>query len=288
LVFTVVVQAIRVQVDDSVSSKSHAKFGASCDDLQNTFHDRVAAFQTALGPNQDLDSLGRAAQARIMMRTYGIFRTLRRARTCDWVIENDSDDIEQARGVVQSLLDGNPCAEAARLELEAGSSAGTVELEIRAIQRAMLVLSSDTCEVVELPEHRVDLDRTSEVDAEMEQSEDELQDAIDNFMEDPEEGESLLQTQFPRFMRSIGVALLMLFLMLACVGTAVMIGAFIGLAFALLTLFVLDLTTGGLQLRAAGQLAQTLLITGGGVGFMSGIAECSNLLYNRLLPRLAQ
>merc|ERR1711865_686970 len=96
--------------------------------------------------------------------------------------------------------------------------------------------------------------------------------------EDPEEGESLLQTQFPRFMRNIGVALLMLFLMLACVGTAVMIGMFLSLAFALLTLTLFNWSLGFYE----------HLLLGSGLGFMSGIAECSNLLYNRLLPRLAQ
>merc|ERR1711865_1298584 len=92
------------------------------------------------------------SQARVTMRTYGIIRTLRRARTCSWVTQNDSDEIEQARGIVQSLLAGNPCAEVARAELESGSSAETAQVEIASIRRAMSVLTSDSCETTVLPE----------------------------------------------------------------------------------------------------------------------------------------
>ena len=114
LVLTASSEASRVAVHGGSESKSQTKFGASCDDLQAMFHDRVVAFKSSLDANPDLDEIGRVAQARVMMRTYGIIRTLRRARACSWVIENDNDDIKQAREIVQTLLAENPCADAAR------------------------------------------------------------------------------------------------------------------------------------------------------------------------------
>ena len=127
-------------------SKSQTKFGASCDDLQAMFHNRVVAFKSSFDANPDLDEIGRVAQARVMMRTYGIIRTLRHARTCSWVIENDSDDIEQAREIVQVLLAENPCAEAARSQLATGASDSTTAgIEVQSLYCAMSILASDNC-----------------------------------------------------------------------------------------------------------------------------------------------
>lgn len=270
--------ASRIQRVDEF--KSQVKWGASCDDLQTRFHDRLVAFQASLDTVPDMDAMGRAAQARMMMRTYGIMRTLRRARTCSWVIQNDSEEIEQARDIVQSLLAGNPCAEAARSELESGLSAETTLVEISSIRRAMSILASDSCEPI-----AEEIEATTEgPDVDLTEAEDSLADAIATIEEDQS---SLLQTDstvgFVRgFMRNIGVAFMMVFLLLACAGAVALIGAVIGLAF-------------GIMLELVGLchgpdcLAMMLFpIALGMGGFVTGLGGCSYQLYTQLLPRLTQ
>lgn len=263
--------------------KSQVKWGASCDDLQTRFHDRLVAFQASLDAVPDMDAMGRAAQARMMMRTYGIMRTLRRARTCSWVIQNDSEEIEQARDIVQSLLAGNPCAEAARSELESGLSAETAQVEIASIHRAMSVLTSDSCEPTELPE---EVESNSEgADVELAEAEDDLVDAIEAM----EEGESSFfqadstAGSLRGFMRGIGVAFLMVFLLLACAGTA----AFIGLLIGVVIISLLE-TTGAVTGRnnLIGLMIVPFWTTVGGL--VTGLASCSYELYTKLLPRLTQ
>merc|ERR1719329_1574799 len=124
------------------------------------FHDRVIAVQAALD--------GEAGRARLMMRSYSVIRTLRRARTCSWVVDGDSADVEQLRGIVQSMLDDNPCAEAARAELETGVSAETSEIEARKLAGSISILMSDNCEINE-PEGEEAM--VSEADLEAEASE---------------------------------------------------------------------------------------------------------------------
>lgn len=273
----------RIQVHDD-GTKSEAKFGASCEHLQTVFHNRVGAFQASLDVSQDLDAISRTAQIRTMMRTYGIIRTLRRARTCSWVIENDSDDLEQMRGIVQTLLAGNPCAEVARTELEAGVSAETAEVEMQSISRAMSVLASDNCEVVESPEQTVNLDNDAAVDAQLSETEDEMQDVIEELESQEGEG-SFIQTDsnagtFRGFMRAVGVVFLMLFLLLACVGVLAVIGFWI--VFMLSQLMIPEAGRGqyaGLTWVVHG------LLGGAAVGAV-GIAPCSYQLYTQLLPRL--
>ena len=98
-------------------SQLDTEFGASCDNLQSRFHDQVHTFRAALDARASESAV---AQARFSMRMLGIVRTLRRAQACDWVVENNSDDIEEMRGIMQELITENPCAEAARSELDAG------------------------------------------------------------------------------------------------------------------------------------------------------------------------
>lgn len=217
-------QAARVQVHEVTQSK--AKFGASCEALQTNFHNRVVAFQTLLDEHQNLDDI---SQVTVMMRTYGIIRTLRRARTCTWVIENDSEDLEQARSITRTLLADNPCAEAARSELDAGASAETQEVELRSIQRAMTILNSDTCEISETNEHSIDLDDDAAVDAELTAAEDELHDVVEELDESGSSFTQMDSTTGTRlnFMRSVGVFFMMILLLLACVGVIAIIAFFI-------------------------------------------------------------
>jgi len=222
--------------------------------------------------------MSRVSQARVMMRTSGIIRTLRRARTCAWVIQNDSDEIEQTRGIVQSLLAGNPCAENARSELASGLSAETAQVELASIRRAMSILSSDSCEPTEIPEEAGG--NSEGTDLQLTEAEDNLADAIEAM----EEGQSsFLQTGSVRsFMRGVGVAFLMLFLLLACASAVALIAGAIGLIIAL----ILDAAGACSGWDCLGLLVIPLV--GGAGGLAVGLAGCSYQLYTQLLPQLNQ
>jgi len=265
--------ASRIQNSDT---KLETEFGASCEDLQTRFHTQVHAFRAA-SEAQTSESL--TTQARFTMRMYGVIRTLRRAQECSWVIENNSDDIEDMRSLVQQLLAGNPCGEAARSELEAAVSGAPDANELRTIASAMSILLSDDCEVSEV----------QEADAQDLQGADErLQDGIDEMMDAEEEGEGAFiqmdQTgRFRRFMRGVGVFFLMLFLLLACVGASMVIGFFLGL-------FIADLLGHFALVRFghSGWGQVTIGAYGGLAVGAVGLVGCANQLYNNLLPRLSQ
>jgi hypothetical protein len=289
LVVIASIEAGRVTVHRYDVSESKAKWGASCDHLQTTFRNRVVAFQTFLDANPDLDAVSRAAQIRVMMRTYGIIRPLRRARECSWVVDNDSEEIEQARNIVQILLAGNPCAEAARSELEVGTTAVTPQDEIQSVQRAVSVLSSETCEVGELPEQTETLDEEN-VDSEISNAEDGLQDAIDELESSVPEG-AFIQTESSTagvvgFMRGLAVAFLMILLLLACVTLVFAIGFFIA---GLLTYLMVVFSIRGSTDPSAGAIGIIIpfaaLYGGMGAGVL-GLAGCAYQLYTQLLPRL--
>jgi hypothetical protein len=65
--------ASRIQVNED----NRLEIGASCDNLQNRFHDQVHSFRAAVEARA---SESAAAQARFAMRMHGIIRTLRRAQ----------------------------------------------------------------------------------------------------------------------------------------------------------------------------------------------------------------
>jgi len=225
-----------------------------------------------------MDAMSRVSQARVMMRTSGIIRTLRRARTCAWVIQNDSDEIEQARGIVQSLLAGNPCAENARSEMASGLSAETAQVELASIRRAMSILSSDSCEPTEIPEEAGG--NSEGIDLQITEAEDNLADAIEAM----EEGQSsFLQTGSVRsFMRGVGVAFLMLFLLLACASAVALIAGVIGYIIA-----VLLAEAGACHgMGCLGLIYVVMGVSGGGLAV--GFAGCSYQLYTQLLPQLNQ
>jgi len=277
LVLATSVEATRIQVHET----NQNKFGASCDDLQNSFTSRLAAFQDFLDANPDLDAVSRATEARAMMRTYGILRTLRRARTCSWVVDNDSKELEQARSIVQSFLSRNPCADVARSELEAGASAESGEIELQSVQRAMAILSSDNCESGEPPEETLNFDE--DADAQLSNAEDALQDVIEE-LEDPA-GAAFIQMEAGSvrgFFRAMGVAFLMLFLLLACVGTIALIAAFISVIIAHMILP----SCGGVPHCYRGMSLYFHALFGGGAAAAVGIAPCAYDLYTQMLPRL--
>lgn len=270
------VQASRVAVHDA--SATRAQWGASCETLQNQFHDRVASIQGSLEGVDETSELSAVARTRLGMRMYGIMRTLRRASECSWVIENNSDDLEQMRGVVQGLLAGNPCADAARSELERGSSDENPE----AIPRAMNILLSDDCEVPEEPEGA----NTDDAPTDLQEVEDALQDRIDELDEDGSSFIEMEKSQTLRsFLRGVGVFFLMAFLLLACTATAAAIAFFLtwGGLILLINVFGRSAIWGSRRCDFCG-LGELFL--GTFVGGAIGIPSCAYQLYTNLLPRL--
>jgi len=310
LVLIASAEAGRISAHGGSESKSQTKFGASCDDLQAIFHNRAVAFKSLLDANPDLDEIGRVAQARITMRTLVMIRTLRRARTCSWVLENDNDHIEQAREIVQILLAENPCADAARSELATGASDATLEVELQSIHRAMSILASENCEVLESVE-QIDNEATldeealdeSALDIELSETEAAVQDAIDEIVDSPQEGEgAFIQTKstegnFGGFMRAIGVVFWTLLLLLACASVYAIIGFFVTAALSMLAAVVslearsfLNICFGR-RCGSRGALSQGVQLgaflmgmLGGAASGVVGIGPCSYQLYNQLLP----
>jgi len=202
----VVAHRIKLNDEEFQQVKLRSQVGASCEDLETMFHDRIVAFQDAC----DAD----AGRARLTMRHYSVIRTLRRARTCPWVVEGDSADIEQMRGIVQTLVAENPCAQAARAELEAGTSAETSELATRKLLGSISILLSDNCEITE-PEN----DAVADLEAEGSEAEAALQDEIDQLVDAPASAAAALiqsDASTSGFMRRLGVIFLFLLLLLAC------------------------------------------------------------------------
>jgi len=265
------VAASRIQ--SQADTESDTKFGASCDSLQNRFHTQVHALRVALEARTSESAI---TQARFAMRMHGIIRTLRRAQTCTWVVENNSDDIEEMRAIMQEMLSGNPCGEAARSELEAGASAEGVQAQMQAMSRALSTLMSDDCEVSEI--------QPGDDQAQLEEVEEEMQDAIDEIMDAEDEGEAFIQLdqsgRFRSFMRAVGVFFLMLFLLLACVSAAAFIVALLAAVLGGILHALVGVSSG-----SAG-LAEFLL--GGLLGAAVGLVGCVNQLYNSVLPRLSQ
>jgi len=285
--------ANRVQIE-SHKSKSESKFGASCEDLETMFHNRVVAVQGLLDAHSDASNFNTATQARFMMRSFGVVRTLRRASSCDWVLDGTGEEFEQVRGIVQALITGNPCAETAREILAAGSSAETAQIEIQSVWSAMSVLGNDNCEVAAFEENdSLHLDDEEAVAAELADADDQAQDNIDEMvseLESEDGGAAFVQTdsdvRWPSFrtvMRSLGVVFLMIFLLLACTGVAAVIAAMIG--------FVISTYTESYWCPICRETGLNhvfhAVVFGFAPGAALGFAACSYQLYTRLLPALA-
>merc|ERR1712232_1161784 len=194
----------------------------------------------------------------------------RRARTCDWVLENNSEDIEHVRAIAATLLAGNPCAEAARSELEQGANADTQEVVIESVFRAVSILSSENCEASEMPES-TDNESDVDVDAQVSEMEAEVQDVIEAA---EEEGEgSLLQIDSTTkttagFMRTIAVIFFTILLIAACVAAAALLWYLIVMA-----VFMLGIALAPYLASGSGGYVTSVLavgtwagLTGGGLG----------------------
>lgn len=261
-------------------------FGATCTDLQAKFHHRVGAFQAAFDAIENQESTGKIAQVRLMMKVYGMVRTMRRARTCQWVLENDSEDIEQVRGIVQGLLAENPCCEAARAELEAGQSAENAQIDLQVVQHAMSILSSDTCDVGEQTGETINLDDDGALNAYMKDAEDNVQDVIEE-MEDQKGEGAFIQTRVFRrnFFKTLGVVLLTLFFVLACLSTFAVITAVLGSVLFFLYEGVFGCNQGiGCHIRHS--IAPVVgAVYGAATGTVLGLTQCFTDTYSRFLSK---
>lgn len=117
--------------------KVRTSWGTSCEGLQSNFQSRMDDLQALLDAHQDETTFGLTTRSRLTMKTLGIARVMRRARECEWMLNSDSEDIERMQGLVAVMLEGNPCTQAARAELEAGS-----DNEGEGLARALSVLVS--------------------------------------------------------------------------------------------------------------------------------------------------
>lgn len=279
--------ANRIQSHRANSDHSRAKFGATCEDLQSTFHSRVDGLQALLDVHPDFSMFSTATRARFTMRTLGVARVLRRARTCSWVVDGNNDDIEQMRGIVQVMLAGNPCAQAARAELEAGASDDST-IEMTAVRRAMSILASENCEVSLAPDEdapTMDSDDDEELEAQIGAAEEHAQeradDLVDAFMDEDITGafvetSSDLHQVYGGIMRTLGVVFLFILLLLACTGAMAFIGAFI------VSIYTRIACVGLGGFCGIGEVFAGFLVGGG-----LGLASCAYQLTTQLLPRLA-
>lgn len=256
------VEASRAKIESH--SALEAKWGASCDSLQNRFHTQVQTCQTALNAANSAESTSTVSQGRLLMRMYGLVRTLRRGQQCAWVIENNSEDLEEMRGMTQQLIADNPCGEAARAEFEAGAA----DDSLQAMARGLSILASDNCEVSEIPESQSQDTDGQDLDGQ-------VQDEIDALMDAEEEGGAafIQESQsrfFGGFMRRIGVFFLTLFLVLACAGSVAIIAYF------LTTIVLPIIVRRPLYTETIGYVS---LMAGAGAGLI-GLAGCTSQLYS--------
>jgi len=266
-----------------IQSHTDAEWGASCDDLHTTFSSRLAAFQESVDSLDIQAGVSRGSQTRQTMRVYGILRTLRRARSCSWVMNTDSEDMVQAQAITQTLLAGNPCADAARSEMEAGSSAGTQEAQAQAMARAVSILMSDTCAASEIPDDAVSSEDQMELDAQLSEAEEQMQDGMEEMMEASEgqEGSFIQLDASFRFFRVLGVIFLMLFLLVACIVSVWMITSLILLGLGILGVAIGVPIVGWLNAATAAGYLTIVTTTAAALG------GCAFSLYDNVLPRLA-
>jgi len=221
----------------NIHEHTQAKWGASCSDLQTTFNTRLAGVQEtvdALDPANPTLSAG--AQARLSMRMYGIGRSLRRARECDWVTNSEgteSDNAVKVQGLVATLLEVNPCSAQARAEMEAAGD--DEEARAAAMQRTMSILTSDTCEATQVESTRAEMaelnDSDEEVDdASIEQEESQVADTIENMInQEGGAGSSFIESKYAieRMVRFLIVLAIFILLVVLCTWVVVWVGMFI-------------------------------------------------------------
>lgn len=219
-------------------AEAKTKIFATCEDLQGTFTTRLSGIQeTVDGIDMENPNLGRAAQARLVMRVYGIGRTMRRAKDCDWMVNSEgteSDNAMKVRNLVTTLILANPCGEAARAEM-AAAPAATEEERAVAMQRAMSMLTSDTCEATEVEDTVQEMAELNDshvevADSAIEANEEMVQEAIESMVDSAEgAGSSFVESKYAieRMLRFLVVLAIFIFLVVLCTWVVVWVGLFI-------------------------------------------------------------
>jgi hypothetical protein len=206
-----------------------AKWGATCESLQASFLERLGAVRESVA-NMDAEHLGRGTRARLTMRMYGIGRTMRRASTmeCEWVQDQDSQHVNEARELVETLMAQNPCAEAAQAEFQKAHGVETEDERAVVMQRAMSILASDTCEPTEII-----IEDVPEPDpAACEDVEDRAMEGVEQMVEASNgSGSSFAETNeqyaIERFIRFLVVLAIFVLLVVLCTWVVVWIALFI-------------------------------------------------------------
>jgi len=265
------------------AAKTKAEFGPTCDDLHSIFHNRVNDLQTMLDSLPNDNTFTRITQARFTMKTVGVARVLRRAQTCTWVVEGDDDDVEHMRGIAQVMLAGNPCAHIARTELNAATSDDST-IELAAVGRAMSILVSENCEAaLDMDEDvpTMNLDDDAELEARIEEVQQQAQDTVDELMDtatgEESNGAFVETSPYGGVFRTLGVVFLFLVLLMACATAGAFIGVMIGAAYA-------TIAYRGWACHFCGQLE---VMMGFAVGGVVGLGSCAYTFSTQLLPRLA-
>jgi len=225
--------ANRLHAHEAEHSAVKSKFFENCEDLQGLFRDRVTAVQNLLDAHPNATGMSRMEQARFTMRTFAVVRTLRRAKDCAWVADGDSEDIQATQAIVQVTLAGNPCAAAAMAELTPEAYEAAAH-ELVPMQRAMLVLVSDTCIVSELTETDVQDEQGATENAQ--ESEEQMANTIDELFEEAaveSEGgtqASLMQSEslLRRIYAWVGAIFFAVAFGLACAVPSFFVGALVG------------------------------------------------------------
>jgi len=225
--------ANRVKHDSVIENDSSSRFFENCEELESIFHTRVSNVQDLQEQYADSTEMSAVTRARFTMRALGAVRTLRRSRGCSWVEYGDTEDIEQVHGLVHSVLDGNPCKDAA---LSALSAPAPEENQLQPLQQAVQILYSDTCELPTegtVQNQVIDLDEEdAEVSQRLVDAEQQAQDSVDDLMDEAAENQasSLMQTEgmFRSVSRMLGVVFLTILFLLSCASVGALIGGIIG------------------------------------------------------------
>jgi hypothetical protein len=146
---------------------------------------------------------------------------------CAWVQDTDSEHVQQAHELVEQLLNQNPCSEAARTEFSSAQALESEEDRAVAMQRAMSILTSDTCEPTDLV-----TDAVAEPQAgECEELEEQAMTGVEDMVESTEGPSSFAETNeqyaIERFLRFLVVLAVFVLLVVLCTWVVVWIALFI-------------------------------------------------------------
>jgi len=277
----------------AIEHEDRFPLGRSCEELKGIFRRRVTAVQESYDTNHNATHISTMSQARISMRVFGVVRTFRRAKDCQWVIDGGDEEVELARSVLQAALAEHPCAQAALAEMtpEAFETAGN---NFQPLQRAMIVMVSESCEVPELEVESVAVvEDQAEVELDLDEKEELLQEQIDGLFEQAaDESEAVAAGSFVQVaskfsagyvVRVIGAVFFGLLMALACAPFAMIAGAIIGFLICVLSA-ELSGGSGFCISPGVGSMELNSFVFGGAVGGMAGFGTCAYGLVNSLLP----